>query len=73
MNRNEKTEEMFNIKINNFQSNNIDRRQLIKEQLRTKHFNDEECELISNLCLEFSDIFYLEGDHLTFTNEINIQ
>lgn len=56
----------------NFDPNNIqrDRRKTIKEQLRTNHLNEEENNLITNLCLEFSDIFYLEGDVLTFTNEI---
>ena len=48
----------------------IDRRQLIKEQLRIDHLNEEEREEILKLCLEYSDIFYLEGDQLTFTNEI---
>lgn len=52
----------------NFDPNNIqrDRRKTIKEQLRTNHLNEEENDLITNLCLEFSDIFYLEGDVLTF-------
>lgn len=42
----------------------------IKNQLRLNHLNDEEKELIENLCLSFEDIFYLEGDQLTFTNQI---
>lgn len=47
-----------------------DRQTTIKNELRTEHLNDEEKELITNLCLDYSDIFYLEGDHLTFTSEI---
>ncbi|XP_050310841.1 uncharacterized protein LOC126746579 [Anthonomus grandis grandis] len=60
--------------INNFNyyesAEPVDRRQLIKEQLRIDHLNEEEREEITKLCLEFSDIFYIEGDQLTFTNEI---
>lgn len=34
------------------------------------HLNYEQRDLITNLCLEYGDIFYIEGDQLTFTNEI---
>ena len=42
----------------------------IKNQLRLDHLNEEEAEMVTQLCLDFQDIFYLEGDNLTFTNEI---
>lgn len=63
---------ILNYQTNNYfpNSNQTDRIQTIKSQLRTDHLNDEEKELITNLCLEFQDIFYLENDVLTFTNEI---
>jgi RNase H-like domain found in reverse transcriptase/Reverse transcriptase (RNA-dependent DNA polymerase)/Integrase zinc binding domain/Integrase core domain len=68
-------EPINNFSINSFNENNvsseiIDRTEIIKEMLRLDHLNNEEQELITNLCLDFSDIFYLEGDKLTFTNEI---
>lgn len=47
-----------------------DRIQVIRNELRTDHLNEEEKELITDLCLEYEDIFYLEGDTLTFTSEI---
>lgn len=61
--------------VNNFSRNttnndNTHRRSDIVHQLRLEHLNEEEAELIQQLCLDFSDIFYLEGDHLSFTNEI---
>lgn len=49
---------------------NPNRKDEILKQLRLEHLNEEESELIQELCLNFSDIFYLEGDHLSFTNEI---
>ena len=62
-----------NTSIQTFNKENtsqFDRQNEIINQLRTDHLNEEEKELITQICLEFSDIFYLEGDHLTFTNEI---
>jgi len=41
-----------------------DRHSLIKKQLRTDHLNDEENCAITELCLKFSYIFYLDGDLL---------
>lgn len=38
--------------------------------LRIQHLNEEEEEAIRELCDEYKDIFYLEGDKLTFTNKI---
>lgn len=45
----------------------------IREQLRLNHLSEDEQELITKLCLEYSDIFYLEGDKLLSTNEIKHQ
>lgn len=48
----------------------LDRTKNIKNLLRRHCLNEENQELITNVCLEFKDILYLEGDSLTFTNEI---
>lgn len=42
----------------------------IENLIRTDHLNFEERESILNLCKEYSDIFYRDGDPLTFTNKI---
>lgn len=62
------SEQLLNYNVSN--STDIDRKQSILQQLRTDHLNEEETELVTELCLDFSDIFYLDGDNLTFTNEI---
>lgn len=65
-----------NTSVRNFNKSNtsvpqvINRDEEIINQLRTEHMNVEEQEVISQVCLEFADIFYLEGDTLTFTSEI---
>lgn len=62
--------------INNVQANNYcvknfkDREKEILNQLRLTHLNDEEKSNIINLCLKYQNIFFLDGDQLTFTNEI---
>ena len=62
--------------ILNFNSNSFkttdpyDRKIQIQNALRLEHLNEEEKDLIIEVCLKFADIFYLEGDMLTFTNEI---
>jgi len=38
--------------------------------LKTEHLNQEEQESLLNLCRNFSDIFHLEGDKLTCTDEV---
>lgn len=43
---------------------------IIVGRLRTFYLNEEEKEMITNLCLDFQDILYLEGDTFSFTNEI---
>ncbi|KAL4108059.1 hypothetical protein QTP88_018316 [Uroleucon formosanum] len=44
--------------------------QLLKENLRCNHMNNEEKESIERLCSEYSDIFFLEGDTLSCTETI---
>ena len=48
----------------------IDREYQVKNQLRLNHLNKEKRDAIIKICFEFLDIFYLEGDKLTFTNQI---
>jgi len=60
----------YSLNPDNYTDQPQDRHALIKKQLRTDHLNDEEKCAITELCLEFSDIFYLDGDILSFTSEI---
>lgn len=55
---------------NNSEINNLNRKEKIKNELRTEHLNKEEKESIYNICFEYSDIFHLEGDKLTSTPSI---
>lgn len=67
----EKPETILNLNLpENHSTEPTDRVQIIKNELRTEHLNFEEKQKITELCLEFADIFYLEGDTLTFTNEV---
>jgi len=45
----------------------------VMKLLRTDHLNIEEEERLRDLCAEHLDIFYIDGDRLTFTNEIKHQ
>lgn len=52
--------------FNNYSSCNYNRQYI---QILQTNF-DLNTEWIEQLCLEFSDILYLEGGHLSFSNEI---
>lgn len=75
-NLNELSHEIFEVvPIKRTQSNEIPRNasnriQLLKENLRCDHMNNEEKESIEKLCSEFSEIFFLEGDKLSCTKTI---
>lgn len=58
--------------INNIYSDNMstERKTRIINELRLNHLNQEEKDKIINLCLNYCNLFYLEGDQLTFTNKI---
>lgn len=45
-----------------------DRVKIISEQLVTDHLNEEELKALSDLCYEFSDVFFVEGDKIIGTN-----
>lgn len=42
----------------------------VLSRLRTDHLNDEERVNLKSLCSQYADVFYLEGENLTFTNKI---
>ncbi|KAL0880701.1 hypothetical protein ABMA27_001917 [Loxostege sticticalis] len=42
----------------------------VLKQLRVSHLNHEEKELLFQLCSEYSDIFHLPGESLTYTNAL---
>jgi hypothetical protein len=59
------------LKMNNnaeYNSNKLSRINKIKNVIRTEHMNEEEKQSIIEICEQYSEIFHLEGDHLTFTN-----
>lgn len=39
-------------------------------KLRTSHLNPEERANLESLCAQYADVFYIEGEALTFTNQI---
>lgn len=53
--------------LNNFETQKL---KFDISKIRTEHMNTEEKEAILKLLKEYSDIFHVEGNHLTFTNKI---
>ncbi|CAI6373810.1 unnamed protein product [Macrosiphum euphorbiae] len=45
-----------------------DRNKTIIEQLITDHLNQEELKALTDLCYEYSDVFYVEGDKIVGTD-----
>lgn len=63
------TAELFNIESEHTEL--LSRRtQEVLSRLRTDHLNPEELANLKALCARYSDVFYLEGEPLTFTNKI---
>lgn len=58
------------VKTSEISKNPHNRINLLKEALRCNHMNLEEKEAIKELCSEFSDIFYLDGDKISCTSII---
>lgn len=56
-----------NIETTGIPKNQCNRIQLIKDAIKCDHMNTEEKESIEQLCSEFSDIFFLEGDKIRCT------
>jgi transposase InsO family protein len=42
----------------------------VTSRLRTSHLNEEEKSNLITLCSKYPDVFYIEGEALTFTNQI---
>lgn len=63
--------EMFNVESerSNFADMSERARQVLPK-LRTEHLNPEELANLRALCERYADVFYLEGEPLTFTNKI---
>lgn len=61
--------ELFNME---FECNEISSHRVkeVLSRLRTDHLNAEELINLRNLCANYADVFYLEGESLTFTNKI---
>lgn len=53
--------------INTKVSNRINQ---LRKAFRTDHMSAEEEKMIQDLCNEFTDIFHLEGDQITWTNAV---
>lgn len=62
--------ELFNVELNDCVEIPSDRVQAVLSRLRTDHLNAEELANLRNLCARYADVFYLEGEPLTFTNKI---
>lgn len=68
-----------NYSLNNFNVHEEDgallsrERAEIKEELRLDHLNEGERELITKLYLQYYNIFYLEGDDLSFAVKVKHQ
>lgn len=62
--------EVNNINLN---TNLPECKENIMHLIRTEHLNKEEKKELLKLCNQFDDIFFKEGDALTFTNEIKHQ
>lgn len=45
-----------------------DRNKIIAAQLKTDHLNYEELKALTDLCYEFSDIFFVDGDKMIGTD-----
>lgn len=50
----------------NSEINNSNRKENIKNKLRAEHLSEEK-ESMYNICLEYSDVFHLEGNKLIST------
>lgn len=62
--------ELCNFETNNDFLNISERAKDVLSRLRTDHLNPEELANLENLCSRYADVFYLEGEPLTFTNKI---
>ena len=59
--------------LNSVISNDLTERLKTLNNLRLDHLNKEERKTIIELCKEYSDVFYIEGEPLTCTNTVTHQ
>ncbi|XP_037870373.1 uncharacterized protein LOC119629252 [Bombyx mori] len=55
---------------NSNETNSIQRTNQVLSMLRTSHLNNEETSALLELCTDYSDIFHLPNEKLTYTNAI---
>lgn len=61
---------MFNVECTRTESQLSPRAKDVISRLRTEHLNPEEKANLLELCSKYADVFYIEGEALTFTNKI---
>lgn len=61
--------ELFNIQCTRTEQPR-DRANEVLSRLRTDHLNPEERANLQSLCAQYADVFYIDGEPLTFTNKI---
>lgn len=61
--------EIFNEETWSTKSDSTREREVIS-RLRTEHLNEEEKANLTTLCTRYADVFYIDGEPLTFTNKI---
>ncbi|KAG6465364.1 hypothetical protein O3G_MSEX015105 [Manduca sexta] len=61
--------ELFNIQCTRTEQTS-DRVKQVLSRLRTDHLNPEERANLEALCSRYADVFYIEGEPLTFTNQV---
>jgi hypothetical protein len=64
----ENTSSIFH--VDRTKTNSYRRLELLKDNLRLTHLNDEEKKSVQKICEDFNDIFHLPGDMLTHTDAI---
>lgn len=62
------SEDSFQINSMNTNDQHINYYEKVDKLIRRDHLNLEECESLNKIVYNYADIFYTEGDKLTFTN-----
>jgi hypothetical protein len=62
--------EILNVECSRTKQPSSDRARNVLSRLRTDHLNLEERANLEALCSQYADVFYIEGEPLSFTNKI---
>lgn len=62
--------ELYNVECTRTDYSGSVRAKEVLSKLRTDHLNAEERANLESLCSQYADVFYIEGEPLTFTNKI---